>query len=63
LTSRPAPRYRFSELIGKPAPASDRAGRFETLAILAKGNRGQAIENKRSREMTDFAPMNDLKDL
>jgi hypothetical protein len=32
-------------------------------AILAKQKRSQAIENKRSREMTDFAPMNDLKDL
>jgi len=33
------------------------------LAILAKRNRSQAIENKRSREMTDFAPINDVKDL
>jgi len=33
------------------------------LAILAKRKRSQAIENKRSREMTDFAPINDVKDL
>jgi hypothetical protein len=50
------------DISGRPGGAL-LGGWSRGVANLAKRKRSQAIENKRSREMTHFAPMNDLKDL
>src|SRR6185437_5433118 len=46
----------FFRIEGEAELASHRRGRFWAFAIRAKRKRGQAIENKQSRETTDFAP-------
>jgi hypothetical protein len=48
--------YCFSELTSKVAPCVSRGPRPGRVAILAKRNGGQALENKQFREMPDFAP-------
>ena len=46
-----------------PQGAAVRRPGWAVTVRSAKRKRGQAIENKRPREMADFAPMNDVKGL
>src|SRR6185437_11978438 len=48
---------RFDSSAGSPAGAPRRMSWSSALAIRAKRKGGQVIENKQSREMTDFAPL------